>query len=192
MKIFDLLSAEYSFYPETKNNIHYYNGWCTNKAHKINKKVIIPTFENLFDVYSWVKLSFKVHEAYELLRDIEKVCNYFNVNSYNLDMYTQLNNASESGVTRNIHLTYFDVTLYKKGTIHITFTNEEALNKLNIYGSKLKGWLPPSYGKKHYREMSDEEKAVIDDFQGEYSYEKELENPSLVFGEGESSLLKIA
>ena len=44
------------------------------------------------------------------------------------------------------------------------------LKKLNLYGSQKKGWLPPSYGKKAYKNMTDEEKAVIDGFQGEKAY----------------------
>ncbi len=66
------------------------------------------------------------------------------------------------------------MTFYKKGTCHITFTNEELLKKFNIFGSQKKGWLPPSYGKKHYSEMDKEEKAVIDEFEGEVSYNKTM------------------
>ncbi len=66
--------------------------------------------------------------------------------------------------------------MYKKGTMHITFTDEELLHRLNIYGSQKKGWLPPSYGKKRYADMDDEEKAVIDEFEGEESYNIVFEN----------------
>ena len=33
-----------------------------------------------------------------------------------------------------------------------------------------KGWLPPSYGKKSYKTMDEEERRVIDEFEGEESY----------------------
>ena len=42
VEIFDELSHEHSYNEETKRNIHYYNGWKTNKAWYINKKVILP------------------------------------------------------------------------------------------------------------------------------------------------------
>ena len=42
VSLFDELSQKHSWFPETSNNVHYYNGWATNTAHKINKKVIIP------------------------------------------------------------------------------------------------------------------------------------------------------
>ena len=44
------------------------------------------------------------------------------------------------------------------------------MKKLNLYGSQKKGWLPPTYGKKAYKDMTAEEKSVIDDFEGEEAY----------------------
>ena len=41
LKIFDEFSIKYN-YSDFATNIHYYNGWKTNKAYKINKKVILP------------------------------------------------------------------------------------------------------------------------------------------------------
>lgn len=32
------------------------------------------------------------------------------------------------------------------------------------------GWLPPAYGRKTYRKMNEEERAVVDSFEGEASY----------------------
>lgn len=44
--------------------------------------------------------------------------------------------------------------------------------------SRKNNWLPPSYGKVSYDEMTAEEKQVIDDFQGEEAYSKVYANPS--------------
>lgn len=180
IQIFDRLSEKHSWYPESEKNIHYYNGWRTNCAHKINKKVILPTYRNMFCEGSFISDTFRTHEVYEILCDIEKVLSFFCVESdYDVDMSRALATASQSGVSKNIHLRYFDISLYKKGTVHITFTCEKALDCLNIYGSQKKRWLPPYYGKKHYNEMDDEEKAVIDSFQGEQAYEEYMQNPML-------------
>lgn len=174
---FDKMTEQHSWFPECKKNIHYYNGWRTNIAHKINNKVILPTYGGIFRE-SYYSEAFSTYEVYKILADIEKACAYFCIPGKDyLDMSRQLETASRNYQTKNIELRYFDITLYKKGTVHIKFTCEEALNALNIYGSMKKGWLPQSYGKKHYNDMSDEEKAVIDDFQGEKAYESELANP---------------
>ena len=76
--------------------------------------------------------------------------------------------------------TFFTCTFYKKGTCHIKFKPEAAriIDRLNIFAGQKKNWLPPTYGKKHYADMTAEEKAVIDDFQGADSYEKTIADPS--------------
>lgn len=192
--LFDKLSAQHSWFPESDKNIHYYNGWASNKAHKINDKVVLPT-ESRYGGSSWIYTdnwrneAFDVYAAYEMLSNIEKVCSYFCVEgkSY-LDLSTQLSIASRRMITKNIECRYFDITIYKKGTVHIKFTSKEALEALNIYGSKMKGWLPPSYGKKHYKDMNEDERIVIDAFQGEEAYEKELADPKGVIGAGNGAI----
>lgn len=42
--------------------------------------------------------------------------------------------------------------------------------RFNIYAGQHKSWLPPCYGEKAYKNMTEEEKAVIDGFQGEKAY----------------------
>lgn len=61
-------------------------------------------------------------------------------------------------------------TFYKKGTCHIEFTNTDVLKSFNLFASQKKGWLPPTYGKKAYKDMSDIDKQVIDSYEGEASY----------------------
>lgn len=174
LALFDELSDKYSWYPECTKNIHYYNGWRTNIAHMINKKVIIPmqttdSWDNEIDVtkYSTVRK----------INDIEKVMDYLNdgrVAPY-ISIDRVLQTAKYDGQTRNIESKYFTLTFYKKGTVHLTFKNAELLKKFNIFGSQKKAWLPPCYGKKHYDEMTPEEKQVINEFEGSaLEYEKTL------------------
>lgn len=172
--LFDELSHKHHWFDETSNNIHYFNGWKTNKSWIINKKVIIPlegydTFWNKWNVDSWnVKAK---------LADIEKGFNYLDGGlTDSVDMDAILKKAKEDGQTKKIPLKYFTVTFFKKGTCHIEFTNEELLKKFNIFGSQRKGWLPPSYGKASYAEMAPEERAVVDEFEGEQEYSKVVSN----------------
>lgn len=45
LNCFDKLSAEHSYNQNVENgNVHYYNGWKTNKAHYVNSKCVIPTY----------------------------------------------------------------------------------------------------------------------------------------------------
>ena len=40
----------------------------------------------------------------------------------------------------------------------------------NLFASQKKGWLPPSYGKKSYHDMSKAEQKIVDSYEGEASY----------------------
>lgn len=173
LDLFEEFSHKHHWYDETSKNIHYYNGWKTNKAWIINKKVIIKL--NGFNSWSG---GLNYHNDVERkLMDIEKVFNYLDGGQTDhVELKEVLQQAEKDLETRKIQLKYFTVTFYKKGTCHIEFTNLDLLKKFNVFGSQRKGWLPPSYGKVRYKEMSREEKAVIDEFEGEKEYDKTMAN----------------
>ncbi len=167
VELFDKMTEKHTWYPEMEKNIHYYNGWKTNKAHKLGMKVILPIY-GVFSSYSWSKETFDVCEAEKTISDIEKVFDYLDGNmTASVNLHGVLLSACEQGQTRNILCKFFDVTLYKKGTMHIKFRNPELVDRFNIYCCKHKGWLPPSYGKARYSNMQAEEKAVVDSFHGD-------------------------
>lgn len=168
--LFEKMTAEHSWFPECSQNIHYFNGWATNKAHKVGKKVILPT-----DVFSlnWGtgRQEFRKQTAYSILSDLEKVFDYLGgkrPEGYDLDARLSW---AESGSLRNVELAYFKVDFFKKGTIHIKFLPDTMplIDRLNIYAAKNRNWLPPSYGRAAYANMSKAEKAVVDSFHGDGS-----------------------
>lgn len=170
--MYDRLTEEHSWYPETQKNRHYYDGWATNKAHKIDKKVIIPC-HGIFD--SWDGRP-RIYNAENLLYDIEKILNFLDGNmTEEINLNRTLDLYFSQGITKKVPLKYFDATFYKKGTIHLEFKCPELIERFNIYAGQRKAWLPPSYGKKQYADMTAEEKVVVDTFQGEKSYNEILE-----------------
>lgn len=165
--MFDRLTAEHSWYPETQKNRHYYDGWATNKAHKIGKKVIIPCY----GIWSEWDGRPQVYEASRVLADIERILNFLDGNmTEEVNSYSFLEYQFKQGITKNIRQKYYTVTFYKKGTIHLVFTCPELIERFNIYAAQQKTWLPPCYGRKKYKDMSAAEKAVVDSFQGEQAY----------------------
>lgn len=185
IELFDELSNKYSWWDETSKNIHYYNGWKTNQSWIINKKVIIP-LNGYHDLgYSWGGFRPTDYKVIGKLQDIEKCFNYLDGGlTEAVDLEESLKFAEEYGETKDIQLKYFTVTFYKKGTCHITFNNDELLKKFNIFGSQHKGWLPPSYGKKVYKDMTEEEKAVVNEFEGEKEYNKVISNKKYYLFDG--------
>lgn len=183
--LFDELSNQYSYLDETSKNIHYYNGWKTNQSWIINKKVVIP-LNGYHDLnFSWGRFRPTRGDVIRKLQDIEKCFNYLDGGlTEAVDLEESLKFAEEFGETKNIQLKYFTVTFYKKGTCHITFNNDELLKKFNIFGSQHKGWLPPSYGKKAYKDMTAEEKAIVNEFEGEKEYNKVISNKEYYLFDG--------
>lgn len=185
----DDFSRKYSWYPESANNVHYYNGWATNKCGIINKKVIIPlrAFEDYHDGVKRLSLSYTPTRK---IADIAKVFSFFDTGITTVwdEVSTVMSAAQERNQSQNIEFRYFYVTFYKKGTAHITFRDMELLKRFNIFVGRKEGGLPPSYGKKAYSDMSEREKAIIDEFQGEEDYNKVYLDPEKYIVEGESLL----
>lgn len=173
LSLFNEFSYEHSWYKECKNNIHYYNGWATNKAHIINKKVIIPL--SAYGIFG-DRLDYG-YKFYEKMKDIERVFDYLDGGqTEETNLKEILDKAEKEEQTKNIKTKYFSINTYKKGTTHLTFLNKELLKKFNIFGSLKKNFLPPSYGKKEYNSMSEKEKQVVDEFEGKQNYEKAMKN----------------
>lgn len=183
LELFETFSAKHSWYPECANNIHYYNGWATNKAHKVGMKVIIPS-NGCHASYGGGLDAWRVSS---LISDLERAMNYLDRGE--TSFHTPIDHAvriANEAYTNKADFTYFTCTFYKKGTCHIKFKPEAAriIDRLNIFAGQHKNWLPPTYGKKHYADMTAEEQAVIDDFQGAESYEKTIADPSMLISSG--------
>ncbi len=187
IKCFDKLSAEHAYHNDVQNeNIHYYNGWKTNKAHYVNTKCIIPTWgcfahgykADKYGRYKDTLEGLNAHGCFQVLDDLEKALDYLDKGEtfqYNLEH--ELQTAAECGKT-TVHCKYFMVTFYKKGTCHIKFHDQKIVDRLNIYIGRQRAWLPPSYGSVRYEEMDTESKRVVDEFQGREKYEAVLNCPA--------------
>lgn len=175
------------------DNIHYYNGWKTNKCHKLNSKIIIPFYGvwkadarySGSSIWSMRKVGNDWHLDYwtavQKVTDMSKTLNYLAKGVSGLEDMDILANTIKSNFDRNnaknIETEHFILTFYKKGTCHIKFRNQDLLDKFNLFASQRKGWLPPSYGKKAYSEMNTEEQAIVKEFSGnEQNYNKIYEN----------------
>lgn len=185
IKLFDDWTAR-SYY-EGSPNRHYYNGWKTNDCWRVGKKVIIP-FYDAFD--TWDK-RFRAWSVISRFRDIEKVFDF--LDSGRTDWPGTFGRAFKvaetTGRAKNLDTKYFTCTFYKRGTAHLVFKDLDLLEKFNLFASQRKGWLPPNFGKKHYDDMSAEEKEVIDSFQGREKYEEILRRADYYLESGSTSQL---
>lgn len=188
VKCFDKLSNEHAYHKDIANdNIHYYNGWKTNKAHCVNQKCIIPTwgcFAKRFKPdkhghYRDVPEDIDARGCFSVLDDLEKALNYLDKGETgSVDLFSSLQSAATCGKSSNIVCKYFSVTFYKKGTCHIKFHDQKIVDRLNIYVGRQRSWLPPSYGSVSYQEMDEESRRVVDEFQGREKYEEIMHCPN--------------
>lgn len=178
-----------SYWHEESPNRHYYNGWRTNDCFRVGKKVIIP-FYGAYD--SWDK-KFRAYNVIQKFRDIEKVFDFLDSGRTDWPgtLADAFSKAEAEQVTRNIDTKYFTVTVFKKGTAHLIFKNLDLLEKFNLFACQKKGWLPPTYGKKHYKDMTDEEKAVVDSFQGSDKYEEIMVRADYYLNAGTGQMLML-
>lgn len=178
-------------------NVHYYSGWKTNSAYKVNQKVILPCYGVIRDKKSesWMVQTYgllDVRRAAEKLQDIEKAFNFLDDGTtYDVDLYRMLECASRGEKTRNIQTKYFSVSFFKKGTMHVTFLNQKLLDAFNIYGARKRNWLPETYGRKDYEDMTEEEQAVVDSFQGKDAYAEVMANKQFYLQAPEQKQLQL-
>lgn len=184
--LFDKWTA--SYWHEDSPNRHYFDGWCTNDCFRVGKKVIVSF--RAFSYYSWSD-SFEDYRVHEYLEDIEKTLDFLdNGNTaYASDLREVLKQAGEAKQYRNIETKYFFATFYKKGTAHLAFKDMDLLEKFNMYAAQKKGWLPPEYGRKRYRDMSREEQHVVDSFQGQKKYDDVMARADYFLNAGTGEML---
>jgi hypothetical protein len=190
INLFDELSHKYSYLDETSANVHLYNGWKSNKAYKIATKVIIPMRN------SWNQFTGNFNPDWsciDKLSDLERALNLLDGNpKQETTVREAIEAAVREGKSRGIVCRHFSLSFYKKGTCHIFFSNISLLDKLNIFGAQKKNWLPPAYGKKNYKDLDDESKTVINEFQGEESYNGVINNSNYYLSSPGQKLLAIS
>lgn len=153
-EVFDTLTQKYHYSDNAySKSVYLYNGWKTNNAFKIVKKVIVPCKN-----YSWGS-----NDIPDVLRDLNII--FQNISGINDDIITDkyLRQGVEQ-YEKGIETEFFTIDSYKKGTIHIKFNNEDYLKQFNMLAGKGKNWLPHDFGEKEYNDMSQEEKQTCNDF----------------------------
>ena len=115
-------------------NVHYYNGWKTNDAFRINKKVIIPVQYSPFD--SW---DFK--EDYERLS--------FDIKGWVSDIIKALkllddrvDDSFEYAGKGEFENRWLRFKMFLNGNIHIWFKDENLLEQLNYICGQHFAWIP--------------------------------------------------
>lgn len=142
VEVFDRMTSY-----DKKNKIHW-EGWKTNDAYKVNRKVIMPYYikmdwSNRFEI-QWRRK--------ETLDDIDKVMcmlsgkrfeNILTMESALKAKFSEIGPIGVGGSFDNkAESEFFRMKFWKKGTFHIEFLDESLWVKFNRTAAKGKNWLP--------------------------------------------------
>jgi hypothetical protein len=141
---FELMTRYHS-----ENRVHW-EGWQTNDAYKVNRKVIMPNFCELS-----YRSTLYVRNT-QTLDDIDRgLClvtgqKFENIKSSSSALKAGCDRPFGSGaLTDNVvESEFFKIKFFKKGTIHLYFKDEKVWERFNLAAAKGKNWLPAEDKKK--------------------------------------------
>lgn len=134
---------------DEKNQIHI-EGWKTNSAYKVNKKVIMPhyiSYSNWSSFHSW---SVDYRRGFSV-DDIDKAMCLIDGNDFG-SIYS-IREALESqfkiikidgydiGINNKCESEYFHLKFFKKGTLHLMFKDDKIWEQFNIMAAQGKKWI---------------------------------------------------
>lgn len=124
---------------EFAKNIHYYNGWKTNNAFKIGKKIVIKEYKYLRGIENYNEWNGNWDDDFksETYEDLVKCLCQFTRDDLSIKPVHKGEGKYENG--------NFIIKCYKKGTIHITFKDLNLLDRFNIFCGQESGMLPTDY-----------------------------------------------
>jgi hypothetical protein len=133
-----------------KNCVHL-EGWKTNKAYRLNQRIIVPygiEYDGRFGNGRW-SMNYRNSGFY---RDLDKVMCH--LSGRDIGGIVQLDRALSDAVTeanrggdytKPVETTFFKVRFWKKGTLHIDFLDPFLLRELNMRAAQGKNWLGGGY-----------------------------------------------
>lgn len=138
-----------------KNRIHT-EGWKTNKSYRVNRKIIMPRGLNYDDVF---RFSLRYADT-DFYNDLDRVLCF--LSGMKFENTTSIVRAMEDHFSKydqmywhglkeewsyqdEFHSEFFKIRIFKKGTVHLTFKDEELWQELNIQAALGKGWLGGGY-----------------------------------------------
>jgi hypothetical protein len=149
--VFDIMTM---YHHENRAQIE---GWKTNDAWRVNRKVILPYYISYGSYYSAEDLKkygaeFRVSKHSQLL-DIDRCMSYINAKrtEHTLTITEALKRhfsflgsvRTGESFDKKCSSTYFDIKFFKKGTLHLTFRDEYLWREFNYRAAKYKGFPLP-------------------------------------------------
>jgi hypothetical protein len=116
-------------------------GWKTNSGWKINSKIVVP-YGVSWDDYGWSMSWGSNYRSF--FNDLDEVLSWISETPLTESkglcaIVSECRRSLHPGVWNETR--FYDFKLFKKGTIHIRFTDQYLLDDLNAISAKGKNWL---------------------------------------------------
>ena len=137
--VFEALTKYY------KGNTNYHEGWKSNDAFKVNKKLVFPygvSYDRQCGRFSlWSGYS----SAINIYDDLDRVLSVLDGDSFEsvLSVGDAIRNAIQNDrhTPQKLHSSYFEIRYYKKGTVHLKWKREDLLEKFTLTAVKGRKWI---------------------------------------------------
>ena len=139
-----------------EENRVYFEGWKSNKAWRVNYKVVLPYY-----IDYWATFGGSFHLNYhriESLNDIDRALCIVAKRPYNsIQTVVQALEISFQNHPKWAESHFFEIKYFQKGTLHLRFKDLDLLAQFNAIAAKGRNWLPPDTGAKDaYRAPAEE------------------------------------
>lgn len=141
--VFDQATAYHA-----KNMVHV-EGWKTNKAYRVNRRIIMPNGVSFDATFGTFGHSYASGRTGEFLDDLDKVMCFISgreVAKINR-IHTAINTHTDAYRRRQVHYSdwfeseFFRIKIFKKGTVHLDFKDEVLWEELNRQAAAGKKWI---------------------------------------------------
>lgn len=124
-----------------ESNITHREGWKSNSGWKLNPKIVIPSGVSLCQYFGSWSLGYG-STGRRFLEDLDEVLSWVAGEEYNPNDCTA-SKIENSKIPANqwMEQKYYDIKLFKKGTVHIRFRDLYLLDDFNAIAAKGKQWL---------------------------------------------------
>lgn len=128
-----------------KDNKIHNEGWLTNSGYRVNRKVILPIRAKTYYSNDWS--TWWETDQKNIADDIDKaMCfvagkQFTQIKSIH-DTCTNTCGGTDSRTNPGVMTSeFFNVRIYKKGTIHITFRDDDTWERFNIMAAQQRKWI---------------------------------------------------
>jgi hypothetical protein len=145
--VFDEMTAFHE-----KNKV-WVEGWKTNSAYKVNRKIIIPDRGTFFNSWgSWRYNQYDNKRLWATLGDLDKMLCWVMELAHDevvfandaIDTHCKDVDNGDIEYTDKFYSTFFELRIYKKGTIHIKFRDVTTWENFNRKVATIRKWIAPA------------------------------------------------